>query len=264
MPACHDGHPATLTLVGARMTTKRPWMPIYWGDYLHDTQHLTAEQHGAYLLLIAYYWQNGCLPRTVAERQIVSRIGRGKWKKTWNILRTFWDENEHHSRIDFEIAKTENINLHRTLAGKRGGQTRKQMLQANARLNGVANAQAIASHTSHKKDNLLLLNREAKSMKQTDPGYDEALKHGSPDLQRITQQQNKSRGIDTPARPATALANGAPSSLAPNTSANSTNKPPHEVSIHELQAIYLRQKSGMVNPAAKVKDDDDEPGIPFD
>ena len=36
-----------------------PYMQLYVADYLADTVHLDADEHGAYLLIIFNYWQTG-------------------------------------------------------------------------------------------------------------------------------------------------------------------------------------------------------------
>ena len=39
------------------MMAALPYMQFYVADYLADTTHLTAEEHGAYMLLLFSYWQ---------------------------------------------------------------------------------------------------------------------------------------------------------------------------------------------------------------
>lgn len=65
---------------------KRPWMPLYVAEYLADTGHLSAAEHGAYLLLIMHYWQKDGLPED--ERQIarISRLTPAEWAESRDTL----------------------------------------------------------------------------------------------------------------------------------------------------------------------------------
>lgn len=85
------------------------WMPIYWGDYFKNTFHLTTEEHGAYFLLIGYYWQNGKIKNDPAFIRSVTRIKPSRVSsKMIATLRNFFRESDGyliHDRIEEEIAK---------------------------------------------------------------------------------------------------------------------------------------------------------------
>lgn len=58
------------------------WMPVYIGDYLRDTTHLTAEQSGVYLHLLFHGWLNdGKLPLSADALAQIGRVSPAKWKK---------------------------------------------------------------------------------------------------------------------------------------------------------------------------------------
>lgn len=82
------------------------WMPLYIADYLADTTRLTAEQHGAYLLLIMDYWRNGPLPDDDAALANITRLSAPTWKKHRPTIARLFQVAQgewRHKRIDEEL-----------------------------------------------------------------------------------------------------------------------------------------------------------------
>jgi uncharacterized protein YdaU (DUF1376 family) len=87
------------------------WMPLYIGDYLADTQHLDAEQSGAYLHLIMHYWRKKALANDLQALSIISKVKEKSPQYASsicdNLLKEFFylgDDNFwHHKRIDQEL-----------------------------------------------------------------------------------------------------------------------------------------------------------------
>lgn len=86
------------------------WMPMYWADYLYDTQHLTTEEHGAYLLLIAAYWKRAKpLPDDDRWLAQVAKVPRKRWNPIRKRLSEFFDVSEgvwRHKRVESEILRS--------------------------------------------------------------------------------------------------------------------------------------------------------------
>lgn len=100
------------------------WMPLYIGDYLADTGHLTAQEHGAYLLLLMHHWKNGPLPSSEKELQLISKIIAPQWCKIWPRLKRFFDETPEgfvQKRLMKEKKHQLEISAKRAAAGKKGG-----------------------------------------------------------------------------------------------------------------------------------------------
>jgi uncharacterized protein YdaU (DUF1376 family) len=82
------------------------WMPIYIGDYLADTMHLNAQEHGAYLLLLMHYWRSGPLPDDDRQLASIARVERKVWQnEIAAIIRPYFEVRDgrlHQGRIDIE------------------------------------------------------------------------------------------------------------------------------------------------------------------
>jgi uncharacterized protein YdaU (DUF1376 family) len=99
----------------------RAWMPLYIGDYLADTMHLSIEEHGAYLLLIMHYWQNGGLPKDNLSLRKIVGVNGYKWRWIRQAIAPFFDDEWRHKRIDRELEKAKQISEKRQVSGRIGG-----------------------------------------------------------------------------------------------------------------------------------------------
>ena len=100
-----------------------PYMQLYVSDYLADTAHLTAQQHGAYLLLLMNYWQKGKpLDNTNERLQYVARMTGEEWEANKDILAEFfWIDGDtwSHTRIDNDLEKVREKSEKASKAGQR-------------------------------------------------------------------------------------------------------------------------------------------------
>ncbi|MFK0273672.1 YdaU family protein [Ensifer sp. NPDC090286] len=89
--------------------SNRAWMPLHIADYLADTGHLTATEHGAYLLLIMHYWQNGALPENERLIARIAKLSPEQWEESRDMLAMLFGPGWTHKRIDAELAKADDI-----------------------------------------------------------------------------------------------------------------------------------------------------------
>ena len=101
-----------------------PYMQFYVSDYLSDTQHLTTEQHGAYMLLIMNYWQTGKpLPNKDNRLAAIARCTLEQWQSIkLEILEFFQiDQDKNiliHKRIEHDLQKFKDKSINASNAGK--------------------------------------------------------------------------------------------------------------------------------------------------
>ena len=128
----------------------RPWMPLYVGDYLGDTGHLTTAQHGAYLLLMMHYWRKGELPDDDRQLSKITKLPLKTWCEYRPTLQDFFYEGWKHKRIDAELAKMLRVSQKRAIAGQKGGigSALARMKLENASRSGRAPPRAIAAPSS--------------------------------------------------------------------------------------------------------------------
>lgn len=84
-----------------------PYFPVYIGDYLKDTMHLSGEEHGPYLLLIfACATSGGRVPDDDAKLAAIARTPIRRWKAMRPTIAAFFEVKDGwwtHHRVVREL-----------------------------------------------------------------------------------------------------------------------------------------------------------------
>lgn len=152
---------------------KNPYMKLWIGDYLADTAHLTAEQHGAYLLLLMAMFANAkktgggittVLPKNPSQLSQICCMSLKRWNVVSTTVLKFFDEKDGmltHKRVQSELDK-----VFRT-----GERQRKNVSARWLKNKDMADTMVIPdryphSH-SHKKDTKLVTKKEDTTLLKT-------------------------------------------------------------------------------------------------
>ena len=118
------------------MASTDAWMPLWIGDYLSDTMHLSATQHGAYLLLLMAHWRRPeGLPNDPELLASIARAMPEQWESIARALLPYFEVNGDkwiHRRLLRERLAADEKHARRCKAGAKGGAMLKQCL-SNAR-----------------------------------------------------------------------------------------------------------------------------------
>lgn len=148
-----------------------PYMQLYIADYLADTMHLSAEEHGAYLLLMFNYWQTG---RAIPKNRLakIARVSSERWGAVEESLKEFFTDNGTewvHKRIEGDLAAVRETLAKRSAAGKASVQSRRNRKEIQSASESNTCSTGVSSVFEHD------VNKQATN-KDTDPDKDTDLK----------------------------------------------------------------------------------------
>jgi len=112
------------------------WMPLWIGAYLADTQHLTRDEHGAYLLLMMAYWRNdGPLPDDDKRLGAIVKATPREWKSLRTTMAEFFtiaDGAWSQKRVDAELEAARARSKKNTERAKKASQARWEQAAEDA------------------------------------------------------------------------------------------------------------------------------------
>ncbi len=114
------------------------YMPLFTGDYLRDTQHLSMSEHGAFLKLLMFCWdQKG--PAPLDERKlcgIVNARSGDEIEALRRVVGEFFvrmDDGLYNKRMQLEVERSESISRGRSEAGRKGYEAKAKQLPSKSK-----------------------------------------------------------------------------------------------------------------------------------
>jgi len=109
--------------------SQAPYMPVFTDALLGDTLHLSAEEFGAYCLILFATWRNNGqpLPDDDAELARIARISQYKWKKVRQKLAGFFEISSgfwRQKRLEKEWAYVQQRAAVKRKNGSKGGRAK--------------------------------------------------------------------------------------------------------------------------------------------
>jgi len=144
------------------------WYARYPGDYARDTAHLTMLEHGAYTLLMDYYYGTGeplsahadanaptlALARNKRLYRVCRAVTQEEQEAVDSVIDDFFDLRDgkyHHDRIDQELEKRQEISEKRRAANeamRAAREEKRKKKSANAPAHAHASGQQMHSTTT--------------------------------------------------------------------------------------------------------------------
>lgn len=141
-----------------------PYIPLYVGDYLADTTHLTRSEHGAYLLLLMAMWRGGGKLATDDDRLArLAQCSDAEWTGMRSTILSFFRRRGgvlRQKRLTAEYAKYTKAITQRKNAGKASVVKKRSKISAVASTGvGAGEERALAnpnhSHNPNHNQNYL-------------------------------------------------------------------------------------------------------------
>jgi uncharacterized protein YdaU (DUF1376 family) len=113
------------------------FMPVYTGDYLRDTRHLSMSEHGCYFLLLTFCWDaRGPLP--LDERKvsgICNARSNDEIEAMRRVLNEFFvrmDDGWYNRRMQREVERADALSRVRSESGRKGYEAKAKHLPSTS------------------------------------------------------------------------------------------------------------------------------------